>query len=137
MNYLAHIDKNRFFLGIHSLDTTNIAVISSSISITKEVACELIALRNTGFRVMFDENDCLLVIPFADKDVIWQQIRADRSVLLAEADYAINVLFDNEKITGISTDPDVLDDFCAYRKALRDITTQSNPENIVWPAKPF
>jgi hypothetical protein len=60
-----------------------------------------------------------------------------RKPLLDEVDYKVNALFDDEKITGVLMDADVLDDLCAYRKALRDITLQADPSNITWPVRPW
>ena len=60
-----------------------------------------------------------------------------RKPLLEEVDHRINALFDDEKITGVPMDADVLDDLCAYRKALRDITLQADPSNIQWPVRPW
>ena len=57
----------------------------------------------------------------ADK---WANVRRDRNSKLAETDYLAlsdNTLADNMK---------------TYRQELRDVPTQSDPDNITWPTKP-
>ena len=57
----------------------------------------------------------------ADK---WENIRSERNSKLAETDYLAlsdNTLADNMK---------------TYRQELRDVPTQSDPDNITWPTKP-
>jgi len=57
----------------------------------------------------------------ADK---WANVRRDRNKKLAETDYLAlsdNTLADNMK---------------TYRQELRDVPTQSDPDNITWPTKP-
>jgi len=55
----------------------------------------------------------------------WRAVRAERNKLLAQCDW--------------TQLPDVPVDAAAwalYRQALRDITTQADPFNIVWPTAP-
>ena len=54
----------------------------------------------------------------------WKNVRADRNRRLAETDYL--ALNDQNLSTEMNT----------YRQALRDITTQTDPDNITWPEKP-
>ena len=54
----------------------------------------------------------------------WKNIRADRNRKLAETDYL--ALSDQTLSAEMST----------YRQALRDIPSQSDPDNITWPTKP-
>jgi hypothetical protein len=54
----------------------------------------------------------------------WKRVRADRNRKLAETDYlALN-------------DQNLSAEMTTYRQALRDITTQTDPDNITWPSKP-
>ena len=54
----------------------------------------------------------------------WKRVRADRNRKLAETDYlALN-------------DQNLSSEMTTYRQALRDITTQTDPDNITWPEKP-
>ena len=57
----------------------------------------------------------------ADK---WINVRRDRDRKLAETDYL--ALSDNTLATNMKT----------YRQDLRDVPTQSDPDNITWPTKP-
>jgi hypothetical protein len=52
----------------------------------------------------------------------WTVIRAERNKLLAESDWT--------QLPDASADAAA---WATYRQALRDITTQANPFNIVWP----
>ena len=54
----------------------------------------------------------------------WKRIRNDRNVRLAETDYLS--LKDNTLSADMKT----------YRQALRDVPTQTDPDNITWPSKP-
>ena len=54
----------------------------------------------------------------------WKNIRADRNRRLAETDYL--ALSDQTLSAEMTT----------YRQALRDVPTQSDPDNITWPTKP-
>ena len=57
----------------------------------------------------------------ADK---WENVRKERNSKLAETDYL--ALSDNTLATNMKT----------YRQELRDVPTQSDPDNITWPTKP-
>jgi hypothetical protein len=57
-------------------------------------------------------------------DEKWVDIRSKRDVLLRECDW------------WGSSDVTMSDAQTAYRKALRDIPTQSDVDNITWPTKP-
>ena len=65
------------------------------------------------------------VEPRPDEEV-WPVIRARRAVLLAESDW--------------TQLPDVplptKEAWATYRQALRDITLQPDPHNIIWPTQP-
>ncbi len=56
----------------------------------------------------------------------WKCVRKQRDTLIAETDW----------VSG-SDVPDALKTkWYTYRQALRDITKQTDPENITWPTKP-
>jgi hypothetical protein len=57
----------------------------------------------------------------------WAEIREHRSELLKECDWT--VLSD----TPLSSS---LENWKTYRQELRDITSQENPFNIIWPNQP-
>ena len=54
----------------------------------------------------------------------WTNVRLKRNALLAETDWRA------------MSDLTLSDDWKTYRQALRDITLQSDPSNISWPAVP-
>lgn len=59
-------------------------------------------------------------------NIEWESVRGERDKLLLECDW--------------TQLPDVslanINEWRTYRQALRDITTQSNPQQITWPIKP-
>ena len=60
------------------------------------------------------------------RDRAWKCVRKQRDTLIAETDWV-----------GGSDVPDALKTkWNTYRQALRDITSQTDPENIIWPTKP-
>jgi len=62
------------------------------------------------------------------KEIKWVEVRTKRNTLLNESDWT---QFQDSPITGSS-----LTDWQTYRQSLRDVTTQSDPYNIVWPTIP-
>ena len=60
----------------------------------------------------------------------WARIRTQRNRLLTESDWV--VVKAKETHANASIDSDWVD----YRTALRDITKQSDPDDITWPTKP-
>ena len=60
----------------------------------------------------------------------WANIRSQRDRLLTESDWV--VVKAKEEHANASIDSNWID----YRTALRDITEQSDPDNITWPTKP-
>lgn len=58
----------------------------------------------------------------------WNNVRAHRDMLLQKTDYIM--------LPDIAVSAEAREAFIAYRQSLRDITTQSDPYNIVWPILP-
>ena len=58
----------------------------------------------------------------------WQGIRLQRNRLLSETDWVVTKASE----TGVA----VSDEWKTYRQALRDVPTQSDPDNITWPTLP-
>ena len=54
----------------------------------------------------------------------WQSIRAQRDGKLLETDWRA------------TSDRTLSDSWRDYRQALRDVPTQSDPDNITWPTEP-
>lgn len=61
----------------------------------------------------------------AQKDAKWAQIRSERNRLLADCDW-----------TQLADAPVDKAAWATYRQALRDITSQTNPFEVVWPKNP-
>jgi Phage tail assembly chaperone protein len=61
-------------------------------------------------------------------EIAWTRARKRRAELLAESDWVVTKAMDQGT--------PVPADWQAYRQALRDITSQTDPFNIVWPTKP-
>jgi hypothetical protein len=55
----------------------------------------------------------------------WNSVRVERNGLLAASDW-----------TQLSDAPVNKENWVSYRQALRDITNQEDPFNIVWPQEP-
>ena len=69
------------------------------------------------------EKDAIVAMqPTTDEK--WVYIRSQRDMLLRECDW------------WGSSDVTMSDAQTAYRKALRDVPTQSDVDNITWPSKP-
>ncbi len=58
----------------------------------------------------------------------WESVRIKRNGLLKTSDWIVTKALE----TGVA----VSDDWKTYRQALRDVPTQSDPDNITWPTKP-
>tara|TARA_B100000212_G_scaffold98077_1_gene72020 strand:+ start:3561 stop:3842 length:282 start_codon:yes stop_codon:yes gene_type:complete len=58
----------------------------------------------------------------------WQGVRNQRNSLLAQTDWVVTKASE----TGVAE----TDAWKTYRQALRDITTQSDVDNITWPTEP-
>lgn len=56
----------------------------------------------------------------------WKCVRKQRDNLLAETDW----------VGGTDVPAAIKTTWNTYRQALRDITTQTDPDNITWPTKP-
>ena len=66
-----------------------------------------------------------------DLPAAWQAVRAQRDRLLAQSDWTDTVSAKERMI------PSVFEDWARYRQALRDVTNQADPLNIIWPVKPY
>lgn len=59
----------------------------------------------------------------------WVEVRIMRDALLTQSDWT---QFQDSPLSGTN-----LTDWQTYRQSLRDISSQSNPYNLTWPAKPM
>lgn len=60
-----------------------------------------------------------------DTSRAWAEVRSKRAQILKDSDY-----------TQLSDSPKNKQKWATYRQALRDITNQADPSNIVWPVEP-
>lgn len=58
----------------------------------------------------------------------WNVVKYQRDTLLSETDWHVT--------KAVETGQPINQDWANYRQQLRDITTQSDPFNIVWPTPP-
>lgn len=58
----------------------------------------------------------------------WVMVREERNIKLQETDWVVTKASE----TGVA----VSNEWKTYRQALRDVPTQSDPDNITWPTKP-
>jgi hypothetical protein len=59
----------------------------------------------------------------------WVEVRIMRDALLTQSDWT---QFQDSPLSGTT-----LTDWQTYRQSLRDVTSQTNPYNLSWPAKPM
>lgn len=71
------------------------------------------------------DDDALATYQLAEK---WKRVRQDRDRLLNETDWVVTKATETE--TSVSST------WKSYRQALRDVPSQSDPDNITWPSKP-
>ena len=81
-------------------------------------------LKWDGSKVVADD-DALAECQLAEK---WKDIRFKRSRLLAETDWVV--------IKAKETGGNISSAWKTYRQDLRDVPTQSDPDDITWPTKP-
>lgn len=81
-------------------------------------------------------NDGVIVFE-SDRAALLKRIRERRGLLLAEADVYANKINDQALISGVEPGAETLKSIAIYRQQLRDIVETSDPENIVWPQKPW
>lgn len=63
-----------------------------------------------------------------DTELAWMQVRVARDQLLSNSDWRVTKALES----GQPLDPV----WITYRQALRDVTDQPDPANIVWPSIP-
>jgi len=80
-----------------------------------------------NFLKLLEEGKAEL-IPYIEPSITWDDIRANRNVLLTQSDWAI--------ITDATPKPNK-EAWLNYRQALREVPQSfSTPESVVWPTKP-
>ena len=71
----------------------------------------------------------------AEQDVLWDEIREQRDEKINSFEWRISRYL-SEARQGINPTTDTITELDNYVQQLRNITTQSDPKNIVWPTKP-
>ena len=92
--------------------------------ITSNVDGKYYHLKWNGSKIVNDD-DALAAYQLAEK---WKQVRQDRDRLLNETDWVVTKATE----TGVT----VTSAWKTYRQKLRDVPSQSDPDNITWPTKP-
>jgi hypothetical protein len=64
----------------------------------------------------------------AEINSLWENIRNQRNFLLEKSDWT--------QLSDSPLNPEKKEEWLVYRQALRDITNQLNPKEIVWPIEP-
>lgn len=91
------------------------------------------AINSDGDTMEVQHDDPLIypedaAVDAVKRDLQWDEIRAQRVPLLADADWRIQRAEDDgQDATSLR----------AYRQALRDVTKQADPWVVAWPAKPW
>ena len=81
-------------------------------------------LKWNGSKIVKDD-DALATYQLAEK---WKDVRSQRDRLLNETDWVVT--------KAKETNTNIPSAWKTYRQALRDVPSQSDPDNITWPTKP-
>jgi nitrate reductase NapAB chaperone NapD len=112
-----------------------------SVSDSLDVQCDFVEVSNieeylqtvnSGLVPKVESGQIVFV---KDSAEAWRMIREARDTLLIEGDHAINMVYDESRISGTDVNPEKLRLIAEYRQALRDITNSTDPENVIWPQK--
>ena len=87
----------------------------------------IVAVRSDSGEVTLQEDPTKIQ---AKTQAQWNSVRAQQSDLLYKSDWTCSVVDPPAPILAQR------DQWIAYRAALRDVTTQTDPFNIVWPSPP-
>ena len=93
-----------------------------------EDCTKIIEALNSGRCVIYLDGEFKIQ---ESRAVQWLFIRQSRDMLLSESDVEIMKIRDSEVISGVVSQQH--QELAGYRQALRDITLQPDPFNIVWP----
>ena len=81
-------------------------------------------LKWDGSKIVKDD-DALATYQLAEK---WKRVRSQRDILLNETDWIVT--------KAKETNTNIPAAWKTYRQELRDVPSQSDPDNITWPTKP-
>lgn len=100
---------------------------AGSIEITTNKHQELLAGLAKGMMIVVEDDQVKLQTQKAN--LTWTEIRIRRDILLARSDWT--------GLADVDLSPEKLNEWRAYRKALRDIPqTSKDPNKIRWPKVP-
>ena len=68
----------------------------------------------------------------AHNALLWEEVRSTRDIKITEVEWRVMRNLSETRI-GITTNTDNISDLDTYIQALRDISKQTDPENITWP----
>ena len=68
----------------------------------------------------------------AHNALLWEEVRSTRDIKINEVEWRVMRNLSETRI-GITTTTDNISDLDTYIQALRDISKQTDPENITWP----
>lgn len=121
-----------FYFSAEKTAFYNIAIVSQipsgMVEISDKAYHDLLEGQSNGKRITSDSNGYPILVEHESHSVEyqWDTIKQKRNSLLAETDWT--------QLLDVSQTVSEL--YKPYRQALRDITTQSDPFNIIWPIKP-
>lgn len=123
MSFYFSSEKTAFY-SITNTTTTPTGLVK----ITDEIYYGLLNGQSNGKKITSDSNGYPILV---DQDLPtdehqWNDIKQKRNALLMETDWT--------QLPDVSAN--IAEKYKLYRQALRDITTQADPFNIVWPIKP-
>ena len=108
---------------IHEVDV-DVAGLTQSGHIVSDLEGTYYHLKWDGSKIIKDD-DALATYQTAEK---WKRIRSQRDLLLSQTDWVV--------VKAKETGGNVSAAWKKYRQDLRDVPTQSDPDNITWPTKP-
>ena len=103
---------------------TNFTLFNQSGHIVSDINGTHYHLKWDGSKIVKDD-DALAVYQLAEK---WKDVRSQRDRLLNETDWVVTKATE----TGVT----VSSAWKTYRQKLRDVPSQSDPDDITWPTKP-
>lgn len=110
--------------GWYDFEPTPQPAIDINVYTVKEVYLDAENIARYSWTVI-PKTDDALAQAIRDK---WMIVRADRTLMLSQSDF-----------TQVADSPMTAEkraEWATYRQALRDLTTQTDPFNIVWPTSP-
>tara|TARA_B110000971_G_C19891370_1_gene445494 strand:+ start:357 stop:809 length:453 start_codon:yes stop_codon:yes gene_type:complete len=96
---------------------------------TKNIVEELPILINSSYIQVWNITDATPEEILEKIEDNWVDVRIIRDTLLSQSDWT--------QFQDSPLNDSTLTEWQSYRQSLRDVTSQSNPFNLVWPSKPM